>query len=97
MANMPPTQTTAPSTGAASATAVMGNSLVVAATISLRSGQGRPSERADAEVQPLRDVVVGFAGGDGVIDVQRAERRSPDQACSDRRADGAGIGGGKGL
>ena len=51
------------------------------------------SERTCAEIEPLRDVVVGFAGWDRVIDMQRAERRIPDQACSHGGADRTRIGG----
>src|SRR5262249_20260279 len=51
------------------------------------------SEQTCAEIEPLRDVVVGFAGWNRVIDVQRAEGRIPDQACSHGGADRARIGG----
>jgi VWA domain containing CoxE-like protein len=50
------------------------------------------SEHARAEIQPLGDIVVLLGDRIGVVDAERAERRIPDQAGADRRADRARIG-----
>src|SRR5262245_28763889 len=44
----------------------------------------RRSEPADTEAEALRDVVVGLAERNGVVDVERPERGVPDQAGTGR-------------
>ena len=50
------------------------------------------SERRRAEAKRLHDVVGGLRQRHGVVDRQRAERRGPGQAGTDRRAHDIGIG-----
>ena len=50
------------------------------------------SKHARRKIQPLGDIVVLLGDRIGVIDAERAERRIPDQAGADRRADRARIG-----
>src|SRR6202035_2763697 len=50
-----------------------------------------PSKPAGREAESLRHVVAGLADRDRIIGPDRAERRVPDQAGAERRADRARI------
>jgi hypothetical protein len=55
--------------------------------LALHAAYRRPSEPAGAEVEALGDVVARLGDRHRVVDADRAERRAPDQAGTDRGAD----------